>query len=310
MTDREEENIEQEGTEESEFDNSILDIIDLPTDKDNLIQPPLAEDGFILKHPFTWLVVGKTGSGKTVFIRNLIERLYKDANGKPYFDLVFLFQGSPDHHLDMIVKNMNIPEENVFENPLEYEEKLKIIFNTQKQLINNLKNEGKDITDAPKLLIYLADTVSYTRFVKSNIMNHISIKNRHFSTSLVVDTQSFHQFPKASRLQAHGISYFNTGGLQETKAISENLSPPNINKKQFRNMVRFATKTPFSFLFVNNQQPFKTRYRKNLKTILRLTDEDEEEQTSEPNEEASFEPEGEEMDTEIELGAEEEDIDF
>jgi hypothetical protein len=53
--------------------------------------------------------------------------------------------------------------------------------------------------------------------------------------------------------------------------LSEEYCPAGYKKREFLEIIAYATKEPYSFLFINEQADKKHRYRQCLHNILELT---------------------------------------
>ena len=112
-----------------------LDIKEVPTSKDKIEQPELADDPkmYIPKLGFSVIVSGKSGSGKSTLVTNLFtdSRFYGKSPEKPngWFDKVFLF--SPTANGDDVQKALNIPKNHVFTDLEEGVELLEVILDSQ-----------------------------------------------------------------------------------------------------------------------------------------------------------------------------------
>ena len=232
-----------------------LDIIPFKTNKSKIEITTNMKNGVICKHPASIIFNGKSGSGKSNLLLNMMTRpqFYKD-----YFDLVFFF--SPSCKCDDLPKYLDLPDKRLFDT---FDEKSMMnILDTQKDII---KKEGID--KSPKILIILDDIQSEQKFLRSKTILTLFIRNRHLNISTWVCGQSWTRLPRACRLQASGV-YFFPGSQSEVDHMIEEYTPPNCTKKKFEQMLKFATNEPHSFMFINNQLPFKERFRKNMSDVI------------------------------------------
>ena len=61
---------------------------------------------------------------------------------------------------------------------------------------------------------------------------------------------------------------FFPAALSEVEKLAEEMTPPNMSKKQFIKITQYATKEQYNFLSINNTS--KDRLRKNFDIILSL----------------------------------------
>ena len=237
--------------------SETLDIVPFKTNKSKIKTTTNMDNGVICKHPASIIFNGKSGSGKSNLLLNLLTRpqFYKD-----YFDLIFFF--SPSCKCDDLPKYLNLSEKRMFET---FDEKsIQGIFDTQEEII---KESG--IEKSPKILIIFDDIQSEQKFLRSKIILTSFIRNRHLNISTWLCGQSFNKTPRACRLQASGI-YFFPGSCSEMEQIIDEYTPPNCTKKKFEEILKFATKDKHNFLFINNMVPFEDRYRKNMTEIINI----------------------------------------
>lgn len=258
-----------------------LKIIPYKSDKDKIKQRPLMINDVIPRHASSVLFNGKSNSGKTQLLLNLVTRPHfygKDCKHTPdkpciagpgmnncaYFDLVFLMSPTADGG-DDLPKYLGIPEDRIFTEPSE--ETLKGIMETQKNLIQQY-----GIAKSPKILVIMDDVQSDSRFLNSKPVLKAFIQNRHLNISTYLLGQSWTRTPRTCRLQANNIFFFKGSG-SEHKLLIDEFCPAGMKKKEFAELVDYATSEPYSFLHINMRKPTETRYCKNLDEIIDLSPE-------------------------------------
>lgn len=240
-----------------------LDIQKMPTRKDNIKQPLLAEANIIPRLNTPSLFVGNTGSGKTNLLCNFLQNklFYRKV-----FDRIIWISPTAltdDLQIDMI-KELKIPDDDVI---TKLEEAPMILSAIQEEQRLSIAEFGPVKTD--KYLIYCDDLVSNRDVMTTQEFTDIFIMCRHFNCTTWFASQTYKGLPRACRLQAKHIFYFR-GSHDETECIMEDHCPPGFTRKIGQKMVAFATGEPFSFLYINRTVPMAERYRKNLKEIITI----------------------------------------
>ena len=247
-----------------ETKNCGLKIVPFPTNKTKIKQRKLMKDHIIPKHASSVIFNGRSGSGKTNLLVNLMSRpeFYgPDKKGKPYFDLVFLFSPTASGG-DDLVRYLNIDPNNIY---TDFDQTaLENLIAKQKQFI-----EKKGLMKSPKILIIFEDIQSDQKFMRSKCFLKCFIMCRHLNISTFLLSQSFTKTPRACRLQCNNVFFFQ-GSKSEHELICEEYMAPGLTKKEMYDLVDYATTDDYSFLHINMRCPFKTRYRKNIDEILAL----------------------------------------
>ena len=249
-----------------EAKNAGLNIVYFPTNKAEIKQRPNMEKNVIGKHPCRCILNGPSGSGKSNLLTNLMCRpeFYgssKEQKVKNYFDMVFIF--SPTSELDDLVKYLNVPPHRVFDTYTG--DTLGNIIETQKEIIKR-----KSLKDSPKIAIIMDDIQSDKKFLNSPSFKTAFISSRQYNISVFLCSQSWTLTPRFSRIQCTNLFFF-ASSQSEHKLLVDEWCPPKLTKNEFQELVDYATGDDYSFLHINRNEPFKTRYRKNLDEVLKLT---------------------------------------
>lgn len=247
-----------------------LDIKEVPTSKDKIKQPELADDPkmYIPKLGFSVIVSGKSGSGKSTLVTNLFTdpRFYGPSPEKPkgWFDKVFLF--SPTANGDDVQKALNIPKNHVFTDLEEGVELLEVILDSQAGKIE--KADGADKVE--QFAILFDDIIGDTQFMTEKAFTRCFYQVRHVNCTTFLCTQHFNRVPRVCRLQANFIFFFQ-GSQSEVETIVEEFAPPQYSKKEFRQLLTEATgKNKFDFLTINMKVGWDLRFRRNLNEFISL----------------------------------------
>lgn len=237
--------------------NNSLKIEPLETAKSKITQRVHMRNNIIPRHPSSCIFNGSSGSGKSTLLINLLTK--KNMLGG-YFNEIYLF--SPTGGSDDLFDHLKIKKSNIITDIKP--EKLEKIMNDQEKVI-----EDKGIEKAKKILIIFEDIQGNAKFMKSKPFLRSFIANRHFGLSTWLCGQSFTRTPRACRLQANNIFYF-AGGGSEKKLMIDEFCPPNLSKREFEQMINYATGEKYTFMHINMRVHPNERYRKNLDEILKL----------------------------------------
>lgn len=241
-------------------------IVGYKTNKHKIKQRKSMEDNIIPRHASSCIFNGKSGSGKTMLMINLLTRpefFGVDGNKGHYFDKIYLFSPTANNG-DDLVRFLKHPRINLDINTDFDIEKLDGIIRDQASEI-----EKKGLLKSPKILIIFEDIQSDERFMRSKSFLKCFIQCRHLNISTFLLGQSWTRTPRACRLQANNIFFF-PGSLSEQKILIDEFCPPRLTKNEFAEMISYATSGPHDFLHVNMRAPMEDRFRKNLDVILKL----------------------------------------
>ena len=246
-----------------------LDIAPIPTSKDKIEQPELAdhEDMFIPPIGSSVIISGKSGSGKSTLLANLMcdERFYGKSEKKPkgWFDKVFLF--SPTANGDDVQKSLGIDKKHVFTDLDEAPELLEVILDSQQKKLDD--SEGADKVE--QFAIIFDDVIDDTAFMNERAFTRCFYQVRHVNCTTFICTQHFKRVPKVCRLQANFIFFFQ-GSASEVEIVTEEFAPPEYTKKEFARLVNDATCERYSFLTINMKVGWDKRFRKKLNEFICL----------------------------------------
>lgn len=254
-----EETPKKEEKQDAKNPREFLKIVKIDSSKDAIRQPQLSEMNVIPRLGTMSIFNGMTGSGKTNLINNLLT--------KPQFfgqDDIFSIKIliSPTANADDMQKSINF---DIVKTDLKEGEK--VIVALSKIQREEVEKYGND--KAGNALIYFDDVISDNDFIKSKAYTHGAIASRHDNITSFTSSQSWTSVPRKARLQAKNIFFF-ASSQSEVELLHYEYCPPNMSKKDFMDMVAYATSDPFSFLYINKSVPMKIRFRKNLDEIIDL----------------------------------------
>lgn len=246
-----------------------LTINKIETSKDLIKQPRLAEDERkIIPHIGASIVInGKSGSGKSTLLTNLITgpQFFGKSKEQPegWFDEVFLF--SPTADGDDVQKALGIKKEHVYTDLDEAPELINVILSTQKE---KLAGGGK-AHKVKQFAIIFDDVIGETQFMNTKEFLQTFYMVRHRNCTTFICSQHYKRIPKVCRQQASFVFFF-AGSQAEVETVVEDFSPPLYSRKEFADLVNYATAEKHSFLTVCMKVDPRLRFRKNLDEILTL----------------------------------------
>lgn len=217
----------------------------------------------IPKHPFRAILSGRSGSGKSNLLINLLtnEKFYKN-----FFDVIFLISPTAGKLDDSYVALTESKQKS----------KIAIINVLDPDTIEDIMEINKGIIEeegvdkAPRILMCYDDIISDTKFMNSRPFVHSFVASRHYNASVIVCTQRFNSVPRVCRLQANAIFYFK-GTNSEQEVLGQEFCPPGYRwRREFLPIIDFATKEKYSFLFINGQADSEHQYRIGLHQIMEL----------------------------------------
>ena len=228
--------------------------------KDDIKQPELAEKNLIPRVNTSTIIVGRSGSGKSV----VMSQLLNDPNfWGDTFDLVCLI--SPTAKMDDVQSQFPVSnEECVVTNLKKAPAFLQGLMQLQKE---NIEKYGAG--NSPLVCIILDDCVADRSFINSNEFFEIFMKNRHYNFTVVLASQQYKSISKKARLQANNVIFFKSPD-SETEHLVYDFCPPAYSRQKFMQLIKFATDDEYSFLYINMKAPWKERFRKNFSEIILL----------------------------------------
>jgi energy-coupling factor transporter ATP-binding protein EcfA2 len=208
--------------------------------------------------PCRYLLVGPSGSGKSVLLVDFLVRLYRGA-----FQRIYVF--SPSIFIDSAWKPVFRYVENTLGVDSEREqwafdewedEKLKEIVETQKAVIQEQKHQkaGKELYGIAIVVDDFADDprVMASRSGASaggSMLNTLLVRGRHMQISTFMSVQKLRLAGSILRVNAQAICVFRLRNKLELDAIVEELSAV-YSKEQLLEMYELATREPYSFWYV------------------------------------------------------------
>jgi hypothetical protein len=238
-----------------------IDVMD--TDKSKIPLRACMKNGTLPRYPFSIMISGRSGSGKTNLLMNLLTK--KELYGN-YFNFTIVYSPTAGSY-DDTYKVLNLPKENFVKDF--GKEELEQLIESRKSLI-----DAKGIAWVSKnsrVLIILDDIIANRAFLESETALKLFSLLRHYLCSICVLVQSYTKLPRALRLNCNGVMVFPS--LQsEVEVIKDECAPAGISKKEFEKVIDHCCEDQFSFLYINNHAKPGERVRKNLDEIIDLDD--------------------------------------
>ena len=222
------------------------------------------------KLPMRSIILGPSGSGKSILLQNMILDIYKGC-----FSRVYIF--SPSINVDYQtwepvkkyleeVNNGNKDEEYYFDH---YEEEgLFNIIDTQKKIIEYQKKHNHNKLFSILIVVDdFADDVKFSR--NSKLLHSLFTRGRHSQISTIVATQKFNALSPIIRVNASDLYVFRLRNYSDLQTFLDEVSAI-ASKDVILEMYNLAVDEPFSFLTVkltskNKNDIFMIRFDKKLK---------------------------------------------
>ena len=233
----------------------------METAKHNIPLRKAMKEGIIPRFPFSMLISGRSGSGKTNVLINLLTR--KEFYGN-YFHYTCVFSPTAGEGDDMY-DVLKLPKENI-KNEFS-EEDLNAIIEKRKELIQRKGIEW--VSRNSRVLIVLDDIIANTHFLNSPEALMMFALLRHYLCSVIVLTQSYRKIPRSLRLNVNGTIIF-PSTQSEIEILLEEITPSGIKKREFEKVIDYATEGQYDFLYINNHADMDKRIRKNIGEVIDL----------------------------------------
>jgi len=218
--------------------------------------------------PLRSIVLGPSGSGKSILLQSMILDIYKDC-----FSRIYIF--SPSINVDVqtwepvnkyINKNINNTHEENFYYDYFDEEALHSIINTQRKVVKyQKKNDHKKLF---QILVIIDDFADNFKVSHHPLINALFTRGRHSCISTIVATQKFHALSNIIRINATDLYVFRLRNYSDLQAFLDEVSAL-AEKPTILQMYKMATAEPYSFLYVrltakDKNSMFYIRFEKRL----------------------------------------------
>lgn len=221
------------------------------TSKDRIKQPEAVKDGVLPALHFSMLIIGSSGSGKSVLAFNIIKKFYG-----PVFDMVILI--SPTGITDDIQAALGLPVSRVITDMRKAEQALQMIMDVQTE---DIKKGGYEA--AKNILVYFDDVVSNTQFMNSPVVIDAFIKNRHYKFSTILCSQYYKAITRRIRMQSACDIFFNCSET-EMQTIADDFEPPGVSRNVFIERLQQILEEKYAFVTIMTHAPWSEKFRKGL----------------------------------------------
>jgi hypothetical protein len=233
----------------------------IETAKKNIPQRKAAKDGVMPPFPFSMMLSGSSGSGKTNLMMNLMTR--DELYGR-YFHTIIVFSPTAGSTDDMY-KKLNLPKDNFIKDL-----KPEYLHNLVKNREKLIEEKGIEwVAKNARVCIILDDVIADRGFLESPDALVLFALLRHYLVAVIVMMQSYNKLPRALRLNCNAIMVF--PALQsEVDVLKDEITPAGITKKDFGKVIEYATSGKHDFLYINRKAEPGQRVRKNLDEVIDL----------------------------------------
>lgn len=219
------------------------------------------KNGLIPRFPSSMMLCGRSGSGKSNLLINLLTR--KEFYGN-YYHYIIVYSPTANKY-DDIYKSLKIPDENFIE---EFgKEELEKLIKVRKTLIDDKGIEW--VAKHSRCLIIMDDVIANRGFLESQTALKLFALLRHYLCSICILVQSYTKLPRALRLNCNSTFVF-PSSQSEIEVLIDEITPAMMKKRDFEKVIDYATKEPYSFLYINNHAKPGERIRKNMDEIIDL----------------------------------------
>lgn len=227
----------------------------------------------LIKPPFTMVITGSIGSGKSSLIWSMLNP--KNGFYKKYFDYILVFNGSLDSNktwVEASTEDNEIEVENTWDND-KFQAWLKRLESDQMRL----EEEGKQLQ---RVCVVFDDAVSKgisNRF-RVNALDDAVQRCRHLNLTIIIASQCYRQLNRSQRslnTLAFVITKVNYMDLQAIAEEHAGLIKPDTFIKMYRTVMKSKNKkVPYPYLVVNYQKEPEDRYWCTFNYPIKIVEED------------------------------------
>lgn len=171
---------------------------------------------------------------------------------KGYFQKVVMFVGvKPDSEM---IESLHLKKTDIKEDFTEEDVKTE-----WEKCENDVKKNG--MKKSKRTLFIFDDILGNPKFMRSGIMRTICTANRHSNVSYMILSQYYRGVTPIIRQNVAYIIYFPASELENQKLADEQ-TPANMHKRDFMDVIKFATSEKYSFLSINTRAQANEQLRK------------------------------------------------
>ena len=196
------------------------------------------------KLPFRMVVVAPSGSGKTNFIFNLLEKFSK---GKGTFNSITIICRAKDEPIYELLEEKS-------------KKKIKIL-----EGIENIPDINKFQKEEQHIVIF--DDLVLEKDQKK--ISEFYIRGRKKGISICYLSQSFYKIPKTIRQNCNYFVILKLGGKRDLNLILSEFEL-GVNKNELIEIYEDATKEKFNILLIDVEAPLNQKFRKNFLEFYEL----------------------------------------
>jgi hypothetical protein len=233
----------------------------IPTEKSKIPLRACQKEGILPRAPFSLMVSGRSGSGKTNILINILtnEHLLKN-----YFHYTVVFSPTAGKYDDSY-KPLNLPSES-FKTDFSADD-LNILIENRKKLIDKKGIEW--VVKNSRVLLIMDDIIANRDFLNSPEALKMFALLRHYQCSIIVLMQSYNKLPRALRINANATIVL-PSTQSEVEVLLDEICPAGISKKEFQQVIEYCTAGKHDFLYINRHAERGEQIRKNLTEIIDL----------------------------------------
>ena len=233
----------------------------IATEKSKIPQRKASKSGILPRFPFSWLLSGSSGSGKTNLCISLLTN--PDLYGN-FFHCILVFSPTAGT-MDDLYKPLNLPPENFIS---EFGGgTLDKIIDARKARINEKGIEW--VAKNERMLIIMDDVIANRDFLESPDALKMFALLRHYLVSIIVMIQSYTKLPRALRNNCNAICVF-PALRSEIETIKDECCPAEYTKKEFEKLLKYCMDGEHTFFYINRHAKPGERIRKDLDEVLTI----------------------------------------